>query len=79
MNALRPDQQQAVAALADEFRMPLADVAALYEAERAWLVAGARITTFLHIFAIRNVQEILRKRTLDSQPRQQAHSFLLPA
>ena len=59
-----PDQQQIIAKLAAESQVPIDDVAALYEHERAGLAAGARITRFLHIFAIRNVQEILRRRTV---------------
>ena len=42
--------------------MPTRDVAELYEHERAVLAAGARVSKFIHIFAIRNVQEILRER-----------------
>jgi hypothetical protein len=73
------DLQRAVAALAAEFRVPIGDVAALYEGERAGLVVGATITKFLHIFAIRNVRETLRHRTFGRQPRQPAGSHLLPA
>ena len=57
-----PDQTRIVALLAKESQQPLADVAALYESERAKLALAAHITKFLHIFAIRNVQAILRKR-----------------
>ena len=62
-----PDQQRIVAKLSAESHVPIDDVAALYEHERACLAVGAHITKFLHIFAIRNVQEILRKRTLDER------------
>lgn len=62
-----PDQKRIIAILADEFHVPIGDVATLYEHERAELAAGARITKFLHIFATRHVQEILRKRSLDKR------------
>jgi hypothetical protein len=75
----QPDQQQVVAALAAEFRVSIADVAALYEGERAGLLVGARNTKFLHIFVIRNVQDILRKRALDARPSEPAGLPLLPA
>jgi hypothetical protein len=58
------DQAQIVAFLASESRQPVADVAKVYEQECAVLVSRARITNFLHIFAIRNVQEILRTQAL---------------
>lgn len=57
-----PDETRIVALLAKEARLPIADVATLYERERAQLALGAHITKFLHIFAKRKVQEILRKR-----------------
>jgi len=47
--------------------VPIDDVAILYEHERAELALGAHITKFLHIFAIRNVQEILRQRGIDKR------------
>ena len=59
------DQKRIVALLAKESQMPIDDVAALYERERAELALGARNTTFLHIFATRNVQEVLRRRSVD--------------
>ena len=62
----QPDQTRIVALLAKESQQPIADVARLYEHERAELALGAHITKFLHIFAIRNVQEILRKRAADN-------------
>jgi Protein of unknown function (DUF3562) len=62
----QPDQKRIVATLAEESHVPVDDVARLYEHERAELAVGARITKFLHVFAIRNVQEVLRKRCLDS-------------
>jgi len=61
----QPDQTRIVAFLAKESQQPVADVAKLYEHERAELALGAQITKFLDIFAIRNVQEILRQRAAD--------------
>lgn len=58
----QPDQRRIVALLAEQSQQPLAEVAELYEHERAELALGAHITNFLHVFAIRNVQEILRQR-----------------
>ena len=55
-------QRRIVASLAEDSDVPIADVATLFERERAELAVGASITTFLNIFAIRHVQEILRKR-----------------
>jgi len=60
-----PDQTRIIAFLAEESQQPVADVAKLYEHERAELALGAHITKFLHVFAIRRVQEILRKRVAD--------------
>ena len=64
----QPDQGRIVASLAVECHVPVAEMAALYEHERADLALSARITKFLHIFATRNVLEILRKRGLDKGP-----------
>jgi hypothetical protein len=58
-------QRRIVAFLVQDSDVPIADVATLFEHERAELASGARITTFLNIFAIRRVQEILRKRNAD--------------
>jgi len=62
-----PDQKRIVASLAEEAQAPVEDVAKLYEHERAELAMGAHITKFLHIFATRNVQEILRKQGVEKQ------------
>lgn len=75
----QPDQQRIVATLSAESHVPIDVVAALYEGERAGLAVGAHITKFLHIFAIRNVQEILRKRALDTRPLQPVGPPLLRA
>lgn len=50
--------------LAAELHVPVDEVAALYERERANLAEGAHTTKFLHIFAMRSVQDILRTRAL---------------
>ena len=63
--AQQPEQQRIVALLATESELPVAEVAKLYDKERAALAAGAHITNFLHIFATRNVREILRQQSLD--------------
>lgn len=63
----QPDQRRIVASLAAECHVPIGEMATLYEHERAELVLGARITKFLHIFATRNVLEVLRMRGLDKQ------------
>ena len=63
----QPDQKRIVAFLALESQVPIDDVAKLYERERAELAVGAHVTKFLHIFAIRNVKKILRKRGADQQ------------
>ncbi len=63
-----PDQRRIVATLAEESRWPIDDVATLYEHERAELAVAAHVTSFLDIFAIRNVQAILRKRNHENTP-----------
>ena len=63
-SAKQPDQARIVASLARECHMPAAELAALYEHERAELAAGARVTKFLHIFVTRRVLDILRERGL---------------
>lgn len=59
------DQKRIVARLAREAHVSIGEVAVLYEHERAQLADGAHIAKFLHIFATRNVKEILRLRGLD--------------
>lgn len=73
----QPDQKRIVASLAVECHMPVGEMAALYEHERAELALGAHITKFLHIFATRNVLEVLRERGLDKQPSKLAEPVLL--
>ncbi len=74
----QPDQKRIVAFLAEEAHASVDDVATLYEHERAELAAGAHITRFLHIFAIRNVQEILRKRIARERTTTLGHAVPLP-
>lgn len=63
--AQEPDQERIVALLASGSNWPVADVSKLYERERNRLARGARITNYLHIFATRAVQEILRNNVAD--------------
>lgn len=67
MNEKQPDQKRIVAALASECHVPIGEMATLYEHERAELALSAHITKYLHIFATRNVLEILRRRDLHEQ------------
>jgi len=62
-----PDQQRLVALLAAECHVPVGEMAMLYEHERAQLALGAHITKYLHIFATRNVLELLERRGLDQR------------
>lgn len=61
----QPDQNRIVAALASECHLPIGEVAALYEHERAELAMDAHVTKYLHIFATRNALAILHHRELD--------------
>jgi hypothetical protein len=74
-----PDQGRIVASLAVECHMPVLEMAALYEHERAELAVGAHLTKFLHIFATRNVLEILRQRGLEEHPSGLAEPALFAA
>ena len=60
-------RKRIVAFLAQDSDVPIGDVATLFEQVRAELAVGARVTQFLNIFAIRHVQELLRKRRADKQ------------
>ena len=60
--ASEPSQSRTVARLAEEFHAPVNAVAALYEREWADLAHDARVTNFLHIFAVRKVEDALRER-----------------
>jgi hypothetical protein len=56
-------QQRAIEFLARESQVPVSEVAQLYQDARAKLEVGARVRTFLGIFAIRNVRKLLRQRS----------------
>ena len=58
----QPDQTRIVALLSEESHVPPDEVATLYERERAMLAVGSHVPNFLHVFAIRNVREMLRSR-----------------
>ena len=60
----QPDQNRIVASLAAECHVPIGDMAALYDHERAELAARARVSRYVHIFAIRNVLEVMRQRAV---------------
>ena len=60
-----PDQNRLVALLAAECHVPIGEMATLYEHERAELALGAHITKYLHIFATRNVMDILERRGVE--------------
>lgn len=61
------DQTRIIESLARESEFPIDEVAHLYEEELAELEIGARITSFLPIFAIRNVQASLHKRVAEGR------------
>jgi len=73
----QPDQQRIVASLAKECHVPIGEMAALYEHERAELASGAHITKYLHIFATRKVLEVLHQRDLDREISAPGKSALL--
>ena len=64
----KADQTRSIELLARESEFPIDEVAHLYEDALAELGTGARITSFLHIFALRNVREALRKRNAAAHP-----------
>ena len=55
--------QRAIEFLARESQVPVNEVARLYENALAELGVGARIRSFLGIFAIRSVRKMLRERS----------------
>ena len=73
----QPDQKRIVASLAKECHVPVGEMAALYEHERAELASGAHITKYLHIFAARKVLEVLHQRNLDKKASQPGGSVSL--
>ena len=54
-------EQRNIASLAAEFAMPMTEVSALYEAQRARLMNGATVGKYFSIFAVRNIREQLTK------------------
>ena len=64
----KADQTRIIESLARESEFPVDEVTHLYEDELAELGVGARITSFLPIFALRNVREALRKRRAAAHP-----------
>jgi hypothetical protein len=63
----QPDQKRIVASLAEEWHVPVSELAALYEHVRAELASGAHITKYLHIFVTRKVLEVLHQRDLETK------------
>jgi hypothetical protein len=55
--------QSPIEFLARESQAPVSEVAQLYEDARAELEVGARIKSFVGIFAMRNVRKALRQRS----------------
>ncbi len=66
-NEKQPDQGRIVASLASECHLPISEMAKMYEHERSELAPLAHITKYLHIFAIRNVLESLRRQDVAEQ------------
>jgi len=71
-----PDQGRIIAFLAWNARMPIADVASIYERECAELATTAKLATFVQIFALRNVRDILGARSRESAPPQGSTAHL---
>ena len=73
--------QRVVAGLARETGAPVAMVAELYEHVRAELAATARVVTFLHVFAARQVRETLRQQMAAATVRagQASARWIIPA
>jgi hypothetical protein len=67
-------RERAVEVLAQESRAPIDDVAQLYGKELAKLEVDARIKSFIPIFALRNVRDLLRQRGTMDQASVQAGS-----
>jgi hypothetical protein len=59
----RSHHQRAIEFLASESRVPIAEVARLYEDALVKLEVGARVKSFLGIFAFRKVRKTLRERS----------------
>ena len=67
-----PYQGRIIASLARNAGLPIAYVAAIYERERAELATTATLGTFVQLFALRNVQEILRAQSREPAPSQRS-------
>ena len=72
-----PDSaQRIVTSLASEAKIPVEEVAQLYEEKHAELDREARVKSFLPIFAIRSVKDVLRRRGGGGAPEQsKSHSY----
>jgi hypothetical protein len=72
--ALRPErgrhsrQNAALKYLAQDFRAPIDLLEQIYDIELSKLEAGARISTFIHVCALRNVREVLQQRDRKNPP-----------
>jgi len=55
--------RRAIESLAEESQVPVNEVAQLYEHAHAELEAGARVRSFLGIFALRSVRKTLLERS----------------
>jgi len=55
--------ERALESLAEESQVPVNEVARLYEGVHAELEAGARIRSFIGIFALRKVRKTLLERS----------------
>jgi len=71
-----PDPGRIIASLARSTSIPIADVAVIYERERAELATTAKLAKFVQIFALRNVQEILRAQSFEPAPPQRGTTHL---
>ena len=60
--AMKSHHHRAIEHLARESQIPVNEVARLYEDARARLAVGARISSFIGIFALRHVRKALRQR-----------------
>jgi hypothetical protein len=55
-------ERRNIADLAAEFALPVAEVRALYEAQRTRLMQGARVGKYFPIFAVRNIRKFLTEK-----------------
>jgi hypothetical protein len=60
--------QRAIESLAEESQVPVNEVAQLYEDAHAELESGARVRSFLGIFALRKVRKMLHQRSRGEPP-----------